>query len=58
MRGRMVVVLRVEHRAARKRERNERSCGDGTRGWNEDVLRPWQHSLRPWPGGDGRAEET
>ena len=59
MRGRVVVVVRGERGAAReeKREKKLQSCEAGTRGWNEDVLRHWHPSLRPWPGGEDGAEE-
>jgi len=54
LRGRVVIVVRVERGAAReeKRERKLQGCGAGARGWNEDVLRHWQPSFRPWPGGE------
>ena len=52
MRGRGVVVVCGEHRAARERKKEGENSWGRTSGWNEDVLRPWQHSLRPWPGGD------
>ena len=58
MRGRVVVVVRGERGTARgeKTERKLQGCGAGTRGWNADVLRHWQASLRPWPGGEEIAE--
>jgi len=59
MRGRVVVVVRGERRAAReeKTERKLQGCGAGARGWNADVLRHWQPSLRPWPGGEDGGED-
>ena len=52
MRGRVVVIVRLERGAARLgREREEPGgCWAVTRRWHADVLRVWQPSLRPRPG--------
>jgi len=57
-RGRGLVVVCGEHRVARERMKEGEKLWDRTRGRNEDVLRPWQHLLRPWPGGDGERRLT
>ena len=52
--ARVRVGVRGERGAARgeKTERKSQRFEAGTRGWNADVLRHWQPSLRPWPGGE------
>jgi len=58
MRGRGVVVVCGENRAAWESKKEGEKLWDRTRGWNEDVLLAWQQSLRPWPGGDGERRLT